>query len=50
MFFIDPKVEPKFESLSSELQKTISEKGVQINNIYDLIKVLEEISSDTPEK
>lgn len=43
MSYIAPAVQAKFESLSIDLKNEILERNVQINSIYDLINVLEEI-------
>lgn len=46
MSYIAPAVQAKFETLSIDLKNQILEKNVQINNIYDLIQVLEEIVNE----
>lgn len=43
MSYISPKVQEKFDTLSPELKAVILERGVSINTIHDLIRVLEEI-------
>ena len=43
MSYIAPAVQAKFETLSIDLKNQILERNVQINTIYDLINVLEEI-------
>jgi hypothetical protein len=43
MSYIAPAVQAKFETLSIDLKNEILERNVQINTIYDLIQVLEEI-------
>lgn len=43
MSYIAPAVQAKFETLSIDLKNEILERNVQINTIYDLIHVLEEI-------
>lgn len=43
MSYISPTVQPKFDELSSSLKEQILERNVQLNTIYDLIHVLEEI-------
>ena len=46
MSYIAPAVQAKFETFSIDLKNQILEKNVQINNIYDLIQVLEEIVNE----
>lgn len=46
MSYIAPAVQAKFESLSIDLKNEILERNVQINTIYDLIRVLEEIVNE----
>ncbi len=43
MSYIAPAVQAKFETLSIDLKNEILERNVQINTIYDLIRILEEI-------
>ncbi|GLC83048.1 hypothetical protein [Lacrimispora brassicae] len=43
MSYIAPAVQAKFETLSIDLKNEILERNVQINTLYDLIHVLEEI-------
>lgn len=43
MSYIAPAVQAKFETLSIDLKNEILERDVQINTIYDLIQVLEDI-------
>lgn len=43
MSYVAPEVQDRFETLSVDLKNAILEKDVQLNNIYDLIRVLEEI-------
>ena len=43
MSYISPKVQEKFDTLSTELKAVILERGVSINTIHDLIRVLEDI-------
>lgn len=45
MSYIAPAMQAKFETLSIDLKNEILEKNVQINNMYDLIHVLEEIAA-----
>jgi hypothetical protein len=46
MSYIAPAVQAKFETLSIDLKNEILERNVQINTIYDLIRVLEEIVNE----
>lgn len=41
--YVSPKIREKFETLSVDLKSMILERNVQLNTIYDLINVLEEI-------
>lgn len=43
MSYVGPAVREKFESLSIDLKNAILERDVRLENIYDLIRVLEEI-------
>lgn len=45
--YVSPAVRDKFETLSVELKNTILERNVQLNTIYDLIHVLEQIVSES---
>lgn len=47
MSYIAPAMEAKFETLSIDLKNQILERNVQINTIYDLIQVLEDIVKDS---
>lgn len=44
--YVAPEVREKFETLSINLKDHILERNVQINDIYDLINVLENIVSE----
>ena len=44
--YVAPELREKFESLSIELKNIILERNVQLNTIYDLIAVLEEICEE----
>lgn len=44
--YVAPAVKEQFESLSIDLKNTILSRNVQLNSVYDLIKVLEEISTE----
>ncbi len=41
--YVSPTLQPKFETLSIDLKNKILEHDVQLNTIYDLIHVLEQI-------
>ena len=43
--YVAPEVREKFETLSINLKDYILERNVQINDIYDLINVLENLVS-----
>ncbi len=43
MSYVAPELREKFESLSVNLKNTILERNVQLRNIQDLIRVLEDI-------
>lgn len=46
MSYVAPEVQAKFETLSIDLKNSILERNVQINTIYDLINVLEQIVNE----
>ena len=41
--YVSPNIREKFETLSVDLKNAILERNVQLNTVYDLITVLEEI-------
>ncbi len=43
MSYVSPKVHQQFESLSNDLKNEILSRDIQINNLYDLIAVLQQI-------
>ncbi len=47
--YVAPELREKFETLSINLKNTILERNVQINTIYDLISVLEQIVDEAEE-
>lgn len=47
--YISPDVRDKFETLSIDLKNLILERNVQVNNMYDLIAVLEQIVAEAGE-
>lgn len=44
--YVAPEIREKFETLSVDLKNIILERNVQLNNIYDLIAVLEDIVNE----
>ena len=40
---VAPGIKDKFETLSTELKNLILERNVELNNMQDLIRVLEQI-------
>lgn len=47
MSYVAPEIRDRFESLSPALKNIILERNVQLNTIHDLIRVLEEIVSES---
>lgn len=47
--YVSPAVRDKFETLSVDLKNIILERNVQLNTIYDLIAVLEQIVAEAEE-
>ncbi len=47
--YISPDIRDKFETLSVDLKNIILERNVQLNTIYDLIAVLEQIVAEAAE-
>lgn len=47
--YVSPDIREKFETLSVDLKNSILERNVQLNNIYDLIAVLEQIVAEAEE-
>ena len=47
--YVAPELREKFETLSINLKNTILERNVQLNTIYDLISVLEQIVDEAEE-
>ena len=45
--YVSPAVQEKFETLSVDLKNIILERNVQLNTIYDLINVLEQIVAES---
>ena len=45
--YVSPAVRDKFETLSVELKNTILERNIQLNTIFDLIHVLEQIVAES---
>ncbi len=46
MSYIAPAVQAKFETLSIDLKNEILGRNVQINTVYDLIQILEQIVNE----
>lgn len=44
--YVSPAVRDKFETLSVDLKNMILERDVQLNTVFDLINVLEQIVSE----
>lgn len=47
--YVSPAIRDKFETLSVDLKNIILEKNVQLNTMYDLISVLEQIVAEAEE-
>ena len=47
--YVSPDVREKFETLSIDLKNIILERDVELNTIYDLIAVLEQIVAEAGE-
>lgn len=47
--YVSPEIRDKFETLSIDLKNVILERNVQLNNIHDLIRVLEDIVGEAEE-
>lgn len=45
--YVSPAIRDKFETLSVDLKNIILERNVQLNTIYDLIHVLEQIVAES---
>lgn len=41
--YVSPRIKDKFETLSTDLKNLILERNVELNNMQDLIRVLEQI-------
>lgn len=46
MSYVNPRLQPQFETLSIDLKNAILERDVQINTLQDLIQVLGEIVAE----
>lgn len=44
--YISPELQGKFETLSTDLKNRILERGVRLETIHDLIRVLEDIVAE----
>lgn len=47
--YVSPDIRERFESLSVDLKNAILERNVQLNSVYDLIAVLEQIVAEAGE-
>lgn len=47
--YVSPDIREKFETLSVDLKNSILDRDVQLNSIYDLIAVLEQIVAEAEE-
>lgn len=47
--YVSPAIRDKFETLSIDLKNNILERNVQLNTMYDLIAVLEQIVAEEEE-
>lgn len=47
--YVSPAIRDKFETLSVDLKNIILERNVQLNTMYDLISVLEQIVAEAEE-
>ena len=50
MSYVAPAIRDRFESLSIDLKNAILDRDVQLNDIHDLIRVLEEIVKEAEEE
>ena len=48
--YVSPAIRDKFETLSVDLKNMILARNVQLNTMYDLINVLEQIVAESGEK
>lgn len=44
--YVAPEIKDKFETLSVDLKNCILERNVQLRNMHDLIRVLEDIVAE----
>ncbi len=44
--YVNPAIQKKFETLSTELKNEILNRNVIINNIYDLMEILKVIAEE----
>lgn len=47
--YVSPAIRDKFETLSVDLKNMILARNVQLNTMYDLINVLEQIVAESGE-
>ncbi len=50
MSYVNPKLKPKFETLSIALQDAILSRNVRLENLQDLIDVLDAIVKEEEQK
>lgn len=50
MSYVNPKLQPRLDSLSPELREEILSRNVNLHTLYDLIGVLEEIVQEGEEQ
>ncbi len=50
MSYVSEKIRTQFESLPIELKYYILDKGVELNNMEDLMKALEDVAQEEAEQ
>lgn len=50
MSYVSPAIRDRFESLSIDLKNAILDRDVELNDIHDLIRVLEDIVKEAEEE
>ena len=50
MSYVAPAIRDRFESLSIDLKNAILDRDVELNDIHDLIRVLEDIVKEAEEE
>ena len=46
MFYVDPKIQDKFNSLSDDLKSAIRDKDAELHSFSDLMRVLEDMAKE----